>query len=82
MGKYQLSSAAEKDLDHLYSYGVLNFGLDKANAYYDGLIDQLDLLTINPNIGVNCDEMAYNLQRFSYCGHIIFFTKINDIVLI
>ena len=82
MGKYQLSSTAELDIDHLYAYGVLEYGLRQANQYYDGLIEQFERLVENPNIGYNSEELAPNLQRFPYGRHIIFFTNTDTEILI
>jgi toxin ParE1/3/4 len=65
MGKYQLSKAAQFDIDDLYAGGVLKYGLCQADKYYDGLIERFEFLTENSNIGLNSDELAPNLQRFS-----------------
>ena len=37
MGSYRLSDAALADLDRIYEYGILTFGLQQADKYYDGL---------------------------------------------
>ena len=66
MGKYQLSKAAQFDIDDLYAGGVLKYGLCQADKYYDGLIERFEFLTENSNIGLNSDELAPNLQRFPY----------------
>ena len=38
MGGYRLSDAALADLYRIYEYGILTFGLQQANKYYDGLL--------------------------------------------
>ena len=38
MANYKLSSAADKDFELLFEYGIDNFGLSKAKSYVDGLI--------------------------------------------
>jgi len=82
MGKYQLSKAAEFDLDYLYADGVLEHGVRQADLYYDGLIERFEFLTDNPNIGVNSDEFALNLQRFRYGRHVVFFTNTDTGIMI
>ena len=82
MPKYQLSSTAELDIGNLYTYGVLEYGLRQANQYFDGLIEQFELLAENPNIGYNSNELAPNLQKFPYGRHILFFTNTDTGILI
>ena len=69
MGKYQLSKAAQFDIDDLYAGGVLKYGLCQADKYYDGLIERFEFL-------------APNLQRFPYGRHVIFFTNTDTGVMI
>lgn len=38
MANYKLSSAADKDFEQLFEYGIDNFGLSKAKSYAEGLI--------------------------------------------
>ncbi len=47
MASYKLNEEAEDDVSRLYEYGILNFGLDKADRYYDGLIDHLRRIVTN-----------------------------------
>ena len=35
MGSYRLNDAALADLDRIYEYGILTFGLQQADKYYD-----------------------------------------------
>lgn len=48
MGNYSLGDEALQDLDRLYEYGLVNFGLQKADAYYDNLLSRLDLFAHSP----------------------------------
>lgn len=82
MGNYQLSEAARGDVDRLYEYGILNFGLRKADSYYDGLIEQFEFLAESPRIAKNSEELAANLLRFHYRRHIIFFIPTDVGILI
>ena len=42
MGSYKLNKEAENNVIQLYRYGILNFGLDKANSYYEGLFERFE----------------------------------------
>jgi len=72
MASYQLSKAAELDIGDLYANRILKHGLRQADQYYDGLIERFKFLSDNPNIGINSDELAPNLQRFNYGRHVVF----------
>ncbi len=48
MDSYQLSETARLDLDELYLYGILNFGLKTADGYYNGLIELFQTLVQFP----------------------------------
>ena len=37
MAGYRLNDRAIADLDRLYEHGILTFGLQRADEYYDGL---------------------------------------------
>lgn len=74
MDNYQLSESARGDVDRLYEYGILNFGLRKADSYYDGLREQFEFLAESPRIGKDSEELAPNLQRFHCQRRIIFYT--------
>ena len=50
MVTYKLNEVADEDLDHLYEYGVLCFGQDQADRYFDGLIKRFYELADNPKL--------------------------------
>ena len=54
MAVYDLSEAALKDIDRLYEYGILNFGLNQANKYYDALFAHFQQLTETPQFVPRC----------------------------
>ena len=45
MGAYSLSTKAAADLDGIYEYTILTFGLEQARAYLTGLHKYLDILS-------------------------------------
>ena len=66
MASYQLGKAAQSELDGLYLYGILNYGLHRADKYYDGLIERLDLLCKYSSWGANYSHISPNLKRYEY----------------
>jgi len=42
MGAYRLTRKADFDLASLYRYGLQNFGLERADKYFDSLVARLE----------------------------------------
>jgi plasmid stabilization system protein ParE len=51
MASYRLSEKADEDLSRLYEYGILHNGQERADRYYNGLIEQFEELAENPGFG-------------------------------
>lgn len=73
---YRLSSKAIDDLDRLYTYGVLKFGLSDADAFYDGLLQHFDNLAENPRLYARCDDFE-GYRRSVYKSQSVYY-KIED----
>ena len=48
MASYRLNDAALADLDRIYEYGILTFGLQQADKYYDGLLLYFQAIADSP----------------------------------
>jgi len=66
MAVYRLSSKAAADLDAVYEYTILNFGLEQARAYLSGLHERFETLAEHPMHGRKAGELAPGLRRFEY----------------
>lgn len=77
MADYDLSEKALDDLDRLYEYGVLTFGLNQANDYYDGLLLRFQEIAISPRLypAVEHIHEAYRMSVFK--AHSIYY-RITD----
>jgi len=82
MDSYQLSKSAQAELDGLYLYGILNYGLPQADAYYDGLTERFGLLVRYPSWGSNYSFISPNLQRYEYGAHSIYYQPSENGILI
>ncbi|MFN0313547.1 MAG: type II toxin-antitoxin system RelE/ParE family toxin [Burkholderiales bacterium] len=49
MAVYSLSSKTATDLEGIYEYSILNFGLDQARAYLSGLHELIEVLALHPD---------------------------------
>lgn len=47
MGTYQLTNKAEREIDNIYEYSILNFGFRIAHDYISGIHDCFCLLANN-----------------------------------
>jgi toxin ParE1/3/4 len=73
MAVYSLSSKADADLDGIYEYTILNFGLEQARVYLLGLHERFGMLAEQPTHGGKADELAPGLRRLGYQSHVVFY---------
>ena len=82
MAAYSLSEKAVSDLDGIYEYTILNFGLEQAQVYLLGLHERFQILGDTPSIGRSAAQLAPELRRHEYKSHIIFYIPKETGVLI
>ena len=73
MAKYRLTKAADGDLDHLYIYGAVTFGVEQADRYSDGLLERLDAIAREPRRFREVPEIKPGLRRSVYSSHSIYY---------
>lgn len=73
MAVYSLSPKAAADLDGIYEYTILNFGLEQAREYLLGLHERFQTLAEHPMHGRSADEVAPDLRRLEYQSHVVFY---------
>ncbi len=73
MAVYSLSPKAAADLDGIYEYTILNFGLEQAREYLLGLHERFQTLAEHPMHGRSADEVAPDLMRLEYQSHVVFY---------
>ena len=77
---YVLSSEASDDLEHLYEDGILRWGANQADAYFDSLLLHFDLLCDNPLLFQAVNEIRKGYRR-SVCGKHSIYYRIKDNIL-
>ena len=80
MAVYKLNEEAEEDLERLYEHGVIFFGLDQADRYYDGLIERFCELSDNPRLWQAVDYIRTGYRRSVYASHSIYYRIDDDTV--
>jgi len=82
MTSYRLTDAALADLDRLYEFGILNFGLVQADSYFDGLVDYFQVIAENPLSYVTVNEIRSGYRRAIYQSNSIYYYLENTVVVI
>jgi len=80
MATFKLNEEAEEDLERLYEYGILSFGLAQADRYYDGLIEHFYKLSENPYLWQAVDSIRIGYRRSVYIIHSIYFRIDGDTI--
>ena len=73
MAVYSLSSKAAADLDGIYEYTILHFGLDQARVYLSGSQERFQMLAEQSTHGRKAEELAPRLRWFEYQSHMVFY---------
>ncbi len=80
---YKLSKEADEDLDHLFDYGINQFGLKKALSYVEGMKQRFSELTENPLLWQAVDSIRAGYRRSVYESHSIYYrVDVGEIVIV
>jgi toxin ParE1/3/4 len=82
MAVYKLSGKASADVDDMYEYTIVNFGIEQARTYLHGLRHCFKALAENPLQGRTADELASELRRYEYQSHVVFYREMEQYTLI
>ena len=82
MAVYKLSGKASADVEDIYEYTIVNFGIEQARTYLHGLDDCFNALAENPLRGRAADELASELRRYEYQSHVVFYREVGQYTLI
>lgn len=75
---YELSPEAEQDLNDIFDYTEMEFGLDQAVQYLKDLERCFIQLCNNPSIGRERTEIREALYSFVSQSHVVFYRILND----
>lgn len=75
---YQLSTAADHDLEEIFDYTLEEFGLDQAIKYVSEFDPVFEQLVKNPEMGRNRNEIKPGLRSFPRESHIVFYRILGD----
>ena len=77
MANYKLTEYAKEDLRRIYRHGVINYGENQADLYFDALIERFEEIAENPYMYQSVDDIREGYRR-SVCGVENIFYRIVD----
>tara|TARA_B100000508_G_C11245880_1_gene173866 strand:+ start:173 stop:460 length:288 start_codon:yes stop_codon:yes gene_type:complete len=80
MADYKLSNEAKNDLIRIHRYGVIRFGVQQADKYFDTFFEYFDLIAKQPFSFESVDYIKKGYRR-CVCGSDSIFYRINDDVV-
>ena len=82
MAVYKLSGKASGDVEDIYEFTIVHFGIEQARKYLHGLGDCFKALAEYPLQGRAADELASELRRYEYQSHVEFYREEEQYTLI
>jgi len=73
MAEYRLSPAAERDLESIWKYTRIEWGLEQAERYIDLLTAAFEVLAESPKLAPACDHIRHGYRRRNVERHMIYF---------
>ena len=73
MVAYRLSGRVAADLDEIYEYTIVNFGLVRARDYLVGLHEIFGRLLEHPFLGRGAARILPKLRRYEFRFHVMFY---------
>ncbi len=75
---FELSLEADQDLEEIFDYTYVEFGVDQALKYVSSFDDVFQSIVQNPEIGRERNEIRENLRSISKEKHLIFYRVLDD----
>jgi toxin ParE1/3/4 len=82
MLRVEIARLAQRDLETIYDYGAVRFGVAKADDYATELIAAAHLLAEFPELGMAVPGRSDSLRRLSCGAHIILHRTVGTSMLI
>jgi plasmid stabilization system protein ParE len=70
--RLEVSTLAKNDIELIFMYGIENFGQRQAAEYKDELLDLLDLMVLQPKMGVEKQSAKKPFRTMFFHNHLVF----------
>lgn len=77
MANYIISNVAKEDLIRIHQYGVKQFGMTRADAYFDSFFDRFKIISQRPFSFESVDYIKKGYRR-CVCGSDSIYYKIHN----
>ena len=78
MSRYVLSPRAKADIEEIWDYTSVRWGVEQAEAYIRQLQAGIEAATADPDIGRPCDEIKAGYRKHRVGSHVIFFRAVRN----
>ncbi len=76
--RYELSEPADQDIQDIFDYTEVKFGMDQAVSYLQDLEGVFIQLIENPELGRERNEIKKDLRSMPKASHVIFYRIMKD----
>jgi len=73
MDSFSLKIAAKADLRNIAKSTEERWGREQRKHYLKGMDDAFHRLADSPELGVSCEDIASNLRKHPFQGHVIYY---------
>jgi len=81
MALYVISEEALKDINNIWLYTAENWSLEQANRYYNLIIDEIEYISENFEIGRNVEHIRKGYRYSKVKSHLIFYKKSKNSII-
>ena len=82
MPRLRISPAATRDIDELYIFGALRYGLPQADRYRERLLQAFELIAANPMMARERTEIRPPIRLLPVEAHHVFYDIVDETVVI
>ncbi len=68
-----LQRRAKQDLQEIWGYSFRTWGVRQADLYYDALVDGIEGLIDQPEMGMNRDDLRRGCRQLQVHRHLVFY---------
>ena len=80
MQRFELSNDADQDLENIFSFGIDNFGVEQAIAFYYSFSEIFNSICANPEHYQVVDHIKKGYRRAVYKTYSVFFIERNEYI--
>ncbi|MGN7613177.1 type II toxin-antitoxin system RelE/ParE family toxin [Magnetococcales bacterium HHB-1] len=73
--EYRLSPKARGDMEAVWLYSLVEWGVEQADRYTDDLTVAFELLAENPKSGTNSEHIRAGYRRYFVLQHVIYYRE-------